>query len=98
MPVQDATASNAALWTSYFNQEWSRLLEPIGQQYAAQMLGASIAGWLAVVTAPQIAWIYERNAVVVSQYLAERRTRLERPIIPEDFRADRPAYLPPDAA
>ncbi|MDP9238831.1 MAG: hypothetical protein M3P30_15765 [Chloroflexota bacterium] len=93
MPVQDATAANAALWSHYFENEWGRLLEPIGQQYAAQMLGAGIAGWLAIITAPQIAWLYERNAAVVSQYLAERRTRLERPVIPEDFRADQPPDL-----
>lgn len=94
MPVQDATAANAALWSHYFENEWGRVLEPVGQHYAAQILGAGIASWLAVVTAPQIAWLYERNAAVVSQYLAERRTRLERHVIPEDFRADQPSHLP----
>ena len=98
MPVQDATAANAALWSHYFENEWGRVLEPVGQHYAAQILGAGIASWLAVVTAPQIAWLYERNAAVVSQYLAERRTRLERPLIPEDFRAEQPRHRPAESA
>jgi hypothetical protein len=93
MPVQDATAANVALWAQYLDDEWGRLLGPLGQADAAHAMASAVAGWLAIVTAPQIAWLYEENAAVVSQHLAESRTRLERHVIPEDFRA-----IPPPAA
>jgi hypothetical protein len=90
MPVQDATAANVALWAHYFDNQWGRLLEPLGQADVAHAIASAVAGWLALVTAPQIAWMYANNAAVVSQHLAENRTRLERHVIPEDFRAITP--------
>jgi hypothetical protein len=90
MPVQDATAANVALWAHYLDDEWGRLLGPFGQMDAAHAMASAVAGWLAILTAPQIAWLYEDNAAVVSQHLAESRTRLERHVIPEDFRATTP--------
>lgn len=92
MPVQDATAANAALWSNYLQNEWSLLSGLPGQRYAAETVAASISASLTLLGIAQITWLYELNAAAVSQFIADQRTRLERPVIPEDFRAEQPHH------
>lgn len=92
MPVQDATAANTALWSNYLQNEWRLLAGFPGQRAVAESIAATVAASLTAIGIAQITWLYELNAASVSQFVADQRTRLERPVIPEDFRADQPHH------
>ena len=65
--TQDATIRNADLWTTYFENEWSRWLNPLGPSDAQPMTGvaegtaARVASFLTLVAAAPIAWMYTSN-------------------------------------
>lgn len=61
---QEATAANADIWARYFEQEWGRWLTPFGgpSPEAAQTTAAQVAGFLTLVAAGPIAWMFAANA------------------------------------
>jgi hypothetical protein len=95
MPVQDATAANTALWSHYLEHEWPRLLASFVPPSSVEAAAAGMSAWLALISAPTIAWMFGVNAPRVSQFMAEERTRLVRQLIPEDFRAHAPGVAAP---
>lgn len=64
---ESSTIANADLWSKYFQDEWSRFLNPLGvsQQspvnQIAEGTGARIASFLTLVAAGPIAWLYASN-------------------------------------
>ncbi len=69
-PIQhEATVANADLWARYFQDQWSRWLDPFGVLAAApvsqvaQGTAARVASFLTLVAAGPIAWMYG-NAVM----------------------------------
>jgi len=74
---QDSTVANADLWTKYFRDEWGRWMQPSGGQESplaavAESTAAQVAGFLTLVAAGPIAWLYSANAPSLSQI--ERRS------------------------
>jgi hypothetical protein len=62
---QETTIANADLWSKYFQDQWSRWLNPLGLPAAnalADGTGARVAGFLALVAAGPIAWLYATQA------------------------------------
>ncbi len=72
MKPQEATANNADLWTRYFQDQWSSFLNPFGVPAATPVSGvaegtaARVAGFLTLVAAGPIAWMYNANAPEVT--------------------------------
>ena len=68
MNAQEATLANADLWTAYFQQEWSRWLNPFGLGAQSPVSGlaegtaARVAGFLTLVAAGPIARMFSSNA------------------------------------
>ncbi len=59
------TVANADLWTRYFQDEWSFWLNPLGAGAGtpvAEGTAARVAGFLTLVAAGPIAWLYNSNA------------------------------------
>jgi hypothetical protein len=73
---QDSTVANADLWTKYFQDEWSRWAPARNQgptlAAMAESTAAQVAGFLTLVAAGPIAWLYSSNAPSFSQI--ERRS------------------------
>lgn len=63
MQNPEPTINNADLWSEYFRKEWGRW--PFGTQEVADGAGARVAGFLALVAAGPIAWLYSSNATYV---------------------------------
>lgn len=77
MNPPETTVANADLWTTYFRNEWSRWLAPTGGQASpleavAESTAAQVAGFLTLVAAGPIAWLYSGSAA--SRTPIERRT------------------------
>lgn len=68
MSTQEATVLNADLWSRYFQNQWSSFLNPFGvpaQAPVSEMAegtAARVAGFLTLVAAGPIAWMYSANA------------------------------------
>ncbi len=64
---ESSTIANADLWSKYFQDEWSRFLNPFGQpagspvNQIAEGTGARVASFLTFVAAGPIAWLYASN-------------------------------------
>jgi hypothetical protein len=71
--TQDSTIANADLWTRYFQNEWSRWLTPADSAVSAVAEGtaARVAGFLTLVAAGPIAWLYSANAPQVTPIRTE---------------------------
>jgi hypothetical protein len=71
--TQDSTIANADLWTRYFQNEWSRWMTPADSAVSAVAEGtaARVAGFLTLVAAGPIAWLYSANAPQVTPIRAE---------------------------
>lgn len=84
--TQDATIRNADLWTTYFENEWSRWLNPLGPSSAEPMTGmaegtaARVASFLTLVAAAPIAWMYSSNRPAIGD--------IARPAVDDDDEAD----------
>ncbi len=59
--AQETTIANADLWTRYFQNEWSRWFAPSESSAVAEGTAASVAGFLTLVAAGPIAWLYNAN-------------------------------------
>lgn len=73
--LESTTVANADLWTRYFQNEWSRWLNPSGQSSTpvsevAEGTAARVAGFLTLVAAGPIAWLYSANVPQVSHIRA----------------------------
>ena len=66
--TQDSTIANADLWTRYFQNEWSRWTAPADSAMSAVAEGtaARVAGFLTLVAAGPIAWLYSANSPQVT--------------------------------
>jgi hypothetical protein len=62
--AQESTIANADLWSRYFQNEWSRWFAPSDSAATAVAEGtaASVAGFLTLVAAGPIAWLFNANA------------------------------------
>jgi hypothetical protein len=62
---QESTVANADLWTRYFQNEWGRWMSPRAETSAlaavAESTAAQVAGFLTLVAAGPIAWLYSSN-------------------------------------
>lgn len=70
--LESTTVANADLWSRYFQNEWSRWLNPRGESGTpmsdvAEGTAARVAGFLTLVAAGPIAWLYSANAPQVTQ-------------------------------
>jgi hypothetical protein len=85
---QESTVANADLWTKYFRDEWSRFMprsssaEDSPLVAVAESTAAQVAGFLTLVAAGPIAWLYSANAPSVSQI--ERRASDPVSIMPRE--------------
>jgi len=67
MKEHETTVANADLWSKYFQDEWSRMLNPFGRpadspiNKLAEGTGARVANWFSLVAAGPIAWLYTTN-------------------------------------
>jgi hypothetical protein len=67
MKEHETTIANADLWSKYFQDEWSRMLNPFGRPAdspltkIAEGTGARVANWFSLVAAGPIAWLYSTN-------------------------------------
>ena len=63
MNPQETTTRNADIWSRYFQDEWSRWMpnanSPLAQ--VADGTAARVAGFLSLVAAGPIAWLYASN-------------------------------------
>ena len=75
----ESTTANADLWSRYFADQWGRWLNPLGDPSPiteiAQGTGAQVAGFLSILAAGPIAWLYNANTATVSENA--RTSRLE---------------------
>jgi hypothetical protein len=64
MTPQEATVANTDIWAHYFEQQWSRWLDPFGLATKEVTHGnaARVAGFLTLVAAGPIAWMFAANA------------------------------------
>ncbi len=62
--MQESTIANADLWTRYFQNEWSRWSPSPDTAVSAVAEGtaARVAGFLTLVAAGPIAWLYSSNS------------------------------------
>ena len=60
MDTQELTIKNTDLWTKYYQDQWSRMLNPFGLPVPelAEGTAARVAGFLTIVAAGPIAWLY----------------------------------------
>jgi len=74
----ESTTANADLWSRYFADQWGRWLNPLGEPSPiteiAQGTGAQVAGFLTMLAAGPIAWLYNANTANVAD---DRGSRLE---------------------
>jgi hypothetical protein len=58
--TQELTIKNTDLWTKYYQDQWSRMLNPFGLPVPelAEGTAARVAGFLTIVAAGPIAWLY----------------------------------------
>ncbi len=77
MDPHESTVANADLWARYFEEQWSRWLNPLGPSAPlsemAEGTAARIANLLTLVAAAPIAWLYSANAPHVSEIAQGRR-------------------------
>ena len=66
----ESTTANADLWSRYFADQWGRWLNPLGEPSPiteiAQGTGAQVAGFLTMLAAGPIAWLYNANTATVA--------------------------------
>jgi hypothetical protein len=79
----ESTAANADLWSRYFADQWGRWLNPLGEPSPiteiAQGTGAQVAGFLSILAAGPIAWLYNaNNADVAGEQHASRLEVVEK--------------------
>lgn len=89
----DPAVANAELWAKFFQDQWKALLNPFGVQtpspvaQLAEGTAARVSGFLSLLAAGPIAWLFEANAPQVSA-LARREAvshRIDiRPATPGD--------------
>src|SRR4029079_16524788 len=58
--AEEPTVANADLWTKYFQDQWSAWL-PAPSAAVAEGTAARVAGFLTLVAAGPIAWLYSAN-------------------------------------
>lgn len=82
MSANEPTVANVDLWSKYFQDEWGRWLNPLGVQTpapeVAEGTAARVAGFLALVAAGPIAWLYSSNTPNVTPIRAEAPAALRR--------------------
>ena len=64
MTAQEPTIANADLWTKYFRDQWSPWLGQSSAESASAVAAgtaARVAGFLTLVAAGPIAWLYNSN-------------------------------------
>ena len=72
MDTQELTVRNTDLWSKYFQDQWSRMLNPFGVPVnspvteLAEGTAARVAGFLTIVAAGPIAWLYNSKAPEVA--------------------------------
>jgi hypothetical protein len=65
--THESTIANADLWSRYFQEQWSRWLNPLGVPAASPVAqvadgtAARVASLLTLVAAGPIAWLYSSN-------------------------------------
>lgn len=96
MNPQDSTVANADLWTKYFRDEWGRWMQPTAGRESplaavAESTAAQVAGFLTLVAAGPIAWLYSSNTPSLTQL--ERRST-----DPVSIAREEPAIVEPEAA
>jgi hypothetical protein len=64
MTPQEATVANTDIWAHYFEKQWGRWLDPFGlaTKEVTQGNAARVAGFLTLVAAGPIAWMFAANA------------------------------------
>jgi hypothetical protein len=74
LDTHDSTAANADLWARYFEQQWARWWNPINGgtpvPEVAEGTAARVAGFLTLVAAAPIAWLFDANAALLDAALA----------------------------
>jgi hypothetical protein len=86
----EPTIANADLWASYFEREWGRWLSPLGAREVAEGAGARMAGFISLVAAGPIAWLYNSNYPQAQAAVAERPAEREKtPVALADRREER---------
>ena len=74
LDTHDSTAANADLWARYFEQQWARWWNPLGVSATvpevAEGTAARVAGFLTLVAAAPIAWLFDTNAALLDAALA----------------------------
>ena len=66
--AQESTIANTDIWSKYFQDQWSAFLNPLGVRaddpvvQMAEGTAARVAGFLTLVAAGPIAWLYRDNA------------------------------------
>lgn len=87
MTPQESTTANADLWSKYFQDEWSRWLDPFNLRAAASVTpvaegtGARVAGFLTLVAAGPIAWLYSNNTAQAADRARDDANTLEQPLM-----------------
>lgn len=81
MTPQESTVANADLWSKYFQDEWNRWLDPFNLRAAADGTGARVAGFLTLVAAGPIAWLYSNNTAQAADRARDDANALEMPIM-----------------
>ncbi len=87
MTPQESTVANADLWTKYFQDEWSRWLDPFNLRAAdtvtpvAEGTGARVAGFLSLVAAGPIAWLYSSNNAQAGARARDDANTNEQPLM-----------------
>ena len=80
MDQQETTIRNADLWTRYFADEWGRWLDPMGTSAPvseiAEGTGARVAGFLTLLAAGPIAWLYNANAAALAHDVPQSRLQV----------------------
>ena len=86
MTPQDSTVANADLWSRYFENQWRSFLNPFGMPadspvvQIAEGTAAQVAGFLTMVAAGPIAWLYSSNAPQVTQIVGDEQHARETAI------------------
>jgi hypothetical protein len=69
MDAHETTIRNADLWSRYFQDQWGRMLNPLGVPaespvtQIAEGTAARVANVLTLIAAGPIAWLYQSNNV-----------------------------------
>ena len=84
LETHESTIANADLWARYFRDEWSRWLSisPRSESLApvADATAARVAGFLTLVAAGPIAWLYQANAPQATQIIEDSEGARETPL------------------